>query len=163
MVTGQPEWNLSLHVAGFRPAWNTTSIHLLEKNTGAVNMRRHKMSKHTPGPWSLCNDGEKCKCGQIWSADFPIAKVTKGKWGDPYPAIRPVGGSIGRQYEAYIELIEYGEVPEDVAMANGRLIARAPELLEQNGGRGVAEDRWSISWRYAADCQRRSRKGGGLG
>ena len=65
-------------------------------------------TKHTPGPWTACNEGL-CKCGYVWCPDYPVAKVTRGEWGD-----------LG---------MPYGEVPEATAVANARLIAAAPELL----------------------------------
>ena len=68
------------------------------------------MSKHTPGPWSACNKG-KCCCKMVTSKDHPIATIEHGKWGDDYPSIRLVGGSIERKAEAYMEQITYGESP----------------------------------------------------
>ena len=91
---------------------------------------------HTKGPWRACHDGD-CSCKQIWSvtADHPVAKVISGKWGDDYPSLRFVEGtggegSIHPKIESHMEQITYGEINEDVAQANARLIAAAPELLE---------------------------------
>ena len=84
---------------------------------------------HTKGPWSICG-AKDCKCGTVNCADHPIAQVTSGEWGDEYPAMRRVGGSLENHYEAYIERIGYGEVPKDEAKANARLISAAPDLLE---------------------------------
>ena len=86
---------------------------------------------HTPGPWTCCHEA-KCPCKQIWSENYPIAIVTSGKWGDDYPAIRlnTDKGTIGAVAEAYMEQITYGEIYEETARANARLIASAPELLE---------------------------------
>lgn len=86
-------------------------------------------AKHTPGPWSHHVDIA-CKCGGIGSKNHPVAKVYAGEWGDEYPAIRLVGGSLERQYEAYIERIAYGEIPQAEADANAALISAAPDLLE---------------------------------
>lgn len=85
------------------------------------------MSGHTPGPWSHHADIA-CKCGGIGSKDHPVATVTSGDWGDDYPSIRSVGGSISGQFEIYMEQITYGHVPQEEADANARLIASAPDL-----------------------------------
>jgi hypothetical protein len=89
------------------------------------------VSAFTPGPWRACHEGE-CSCGQVWCDDYPVATVTRGKWGDTYPAIQPQEGtgSVERKYEAVIEMIEYGEVSSELAMANAKLIMAAPELLD---------------------------------
>ena len=78
--------------------------------------------KHTKEPWSVCGCG---KCDQILdSGKRPIASVESGEIGDSYPAIRPVGSSIGGKYEAYTEFIPYGEIPEKEAEANAaRIVA----------------------------------------
>ena len=64
--------------------------------------------KHTPGPWTACNEG-KCRCKLVSCDDYPVAKVISGEWGDPG--------------------MPYGEVLEATAIANARLIAAAPTLL----------------------------------
>jgi hypothetical protein len=89
------------------------------------------VSAFTPGPWRACHEGE-CSCGQVWCDDYPVATVTRGKWGDTYPAIEQQDGtgSIERKYEAVIKMIEYGEVSNELAEANARLIAAAPQLYE---------------------------------
>ena len=83
------------------------------------------MDKHTPGPWSYCCD----KCLTVSAPDHPIARIEHGAWGDTFPSLRQIGPSIGAKYEPYIEMIEYGEIDEETAIANAHLIAAAPELL----------------------------------
>lgn len=83
---------------------------------------------HTPGPWHSCKSGD-CVCKIISCADFPIAKVTAGEWGDEYPSIRVIGPSMDAKAEVYIERVAYGSVGEEMAKANCRLIAAAPDLL----------------------------------
>lgn len=85
--------------------------------------------KYTPGPWSHHVDID-CKCGGISGRDHPVAKVVAGDWGDDYPSIRLTGPSLDLRVEAYMEQITYGRIPQEVADANARLIAAAPELLE---------------------------------
>jgi len=87
------------------------------------------MGNHTPGPWKACHDG-KCRCKQVWSAHHPVADVIHGPWGDPYPALEISGGAIDMTAKPVMRMIEYGTVPDDIAEANARLIAAAPELLE---------------------------------
>lgn len=92
----------------------------------------------TPGPWRECGrDGGGCQCCVVWanSVDAPIAETTHGPWGDRYPAIRLAkdSSSIAGRYEAYIERIDYGEVPQAAGLANAKLIAEMrnalPELI----------------------------------
>lgn len=86
------------------------------------------MSTFTKGPWRACS----CKkCFTVSSKDHPIALIEHGKWGDPYPAIRLVGeSSLDMKAEAYMELIDYGTIDENTALANCHLIAAAPDLHE---------------------------------
>ena len=66
-----------------------------------------------------------CSCGFIWSMphDYPVLKMTVGKWGDEYPAIRiPEQGAIGAVAEPYMEMIEYGEIPIEAAEAASKRI-----------------------------------------
>lgn len=85
---------------------------------------------HTPGPWQYCghNAERPCQCATIWSvtADAPIAKVERGEWGDEVPALRLTDDG---KAEAFMERSPYGEIPIDIAEANIRLIAAAPDLL----------------------------------
>lgn len=83
----------------------------------------------TPGPWMACDNG-KCSCKVVSCADFPIARITCGEWGDDYPSLRLVGtSSLDIKAEAFMERIAYGTVSEEMATANARLIAAAPDLL----------------------------------
>lgn len=82
------------------------------------------MSDHTPTPWNLCCEG-KCSCLTISSTYFPIAKVTSGRWGDDYPSLRMIGGSIEGKFEAFMEQITYGEINPDLARANAKFIVKA--------------------------------------
>ncbi len=89
----------------------------------------------SPRPWNACKDGE-CTCGQIWteSGDHPVADVTRGVWGDTYPALRaiesPTSGMSGTAVEAYLERIEYGEVGPTIAAANAKLIVALVNEIE---------------------------------
>lgn len=89
-------------------------------------------TKFTKGPWSIhaIDPKTSCDCLQISAEHHPIGSVESGKWGDHYLSIRQVGPSLDQKFEPYIELIEYGEIPEAVALANARLIAAAPALYE---------------------------------
>lgn len=84
-----------------------------------------RLAAATPGPWSSCDDNA-CKCTNVVCADYPIANVTKGKWGDEFPAIRLVGNALENKAEAYMEMFEYGEVLEHQAMANRAFIRESP-------------------------------------
>lgn len=82
----------------------------------------------TSGPWIECGHGRGgCKCGFVFSkpADAPIAEVTIGVWGDEWPSMRQVGGSIEGKFEAFMDGMDYGEVPEDKGKANAAYIAAA--------------------------------------
>lgn len=84
---------------------------------------------HTPGPWSVCGDGA-CSCKTVTCADYPVAVVTSGEWGDTWPSVKLVGeSSLSLKAEAFLDKCVYGEVPEETARANARLIAAAPDLL----------------------------------
>ena len=68
-------------------------------------------------PWSACDDG-KCPCKTIMAADYPIAKISSGDWGDDYPTIRLEGGPLDTKAVAVMEQITYGHIPEELALAN---------------------------------------------
>ena len=79
-----------------------------------------RLAAATPGPWGSCPD-DGCKCSAIMSPDYPVAEVTKGAWGDDFPAVRLVGeSSLNMKAEAYMEQITYGEVSEQQFLANRR-------------------------------------------
>lgn len=71
------------------------------------------MSKHTPGPWSICRNGE-CSCGFIWSGCEEMHIATAYD-------VRSIG---------HFDHASDAAPSREEAMANGRLIAAAPELLE---------------------------------
>ncbi len=94
-----------------------------------------QQKKHSPGPWSTCNNGS-CPCGFIWSitADHPVAKVESGEWGDDYPAVKITPterGLTGTSFEvtANMEQVGYGRIDPEVAQQNAQLIAMSPEML----------------------------------
>lgn len=85
-----------------------------------------RLAAATPGPWHSCPDNG-CKCTMVMCDDYPVAEVTKGPWGDEYPALRFVGdSSLDRKAEAYMERIEYGNVSDQLALANRAFIREAP-------------------------------------
>ncbi len=93
--------------------------------------------------WHACDDGE-CPCKQIWADDYPVATVSVGKWGNDFPAIRLVGNSSWEmKAEAYMEQITYGEISEEIAAANIRLIAQAPRMAELL--KRMVKDGWSLA------------------
>ena len=114
----------------------TTAVARLEDEAiaEAVEQRikaiRYRERAATPGPWSEC--GEElggCPCATVGDAHGPIAEVTRGEWGDSYPAIRlrENEGMSGSVAEAYIEMLPYGSVPSEVAHANAAFIAHSRE------------------------------------
>lgn len=80
---------------------------------------------HSELPWRACGeDRGGCVCGHITNAKDLVATVTRGKWGDDYPSIRLVGGSLDRKAEAYMEQITYGEIDDETAKANAAFIVK---------------------------------------
>lgn len=102
---------------------------------------RARAAKATDGPWTACCAKRDNGCSHVMHTDGMIAEVTKGEWGDDYPALRSVDeqgnpcspGAIGAKVEAYMEQITYGEVSVEQAQANKSFIAHArtdvPALL----------------------------------
>lgn len=85
-----------------------------------------RLGAATPGPWHSCAD-DRCQCPTVMCDHYPVAEITKGPWGDEYPALRFVGEtSLDRKVEAYIERIEYGSVSDEQALANRSFIREAP-------------------------------------
>lgn len=84
--------------------------------------------EHAPLPWSACRKGD-CQCKQLWCDDYPIAKITCGKWGDDFPTVEVTGvlGSIEGKLtiEAVMGQIEYGEISDELATANIKFIVQA--------------------------------------
>lgn len=83
---------------------------------------RETIKQITPLPWYACSCG---KCGMISGDKELIATATRGNWGDDYPIIKPVGGSIGGQYEVVMEQITCGHIPPETGNANAQYIAEA--------------------------------------
>lgn len=94
---------------------------------------RARAAKATAGPWTACCAHNLKGCSHVMHEDGMVAEATKGKWGDDYPSLRFVDGSIDRKVEAYMEQITYGEVSDEQANANKVFIAHArqdiPALL----------------------------------
>jgi len=82
--------------------------------------------KHSPTPWGACHDGE-CQCKMIWSvpSDHPVVDVIAGKWGDRFASIKLVGTSLDLKAEAFMDMIEYGSVNDETAVANAQFIVKA--------------------------------------
>jgi hypothetical protein len=123
--------------------WRLARLHGLRR--ARVDSKGEKVMAHTPGPWSACNNG-KCKCKQIFGNDHPVAQVISGKWGDDYPSIKIVGSGLDAKAEAYMEQITYGEIMEETAEANARLIATAPDLLEACKTMANVISGWDGEW-----------------
>lgn len=83
--------------------------------------------KYSPAPWHACQDG-KCSCKSVWSykADHPVAKVESGKWGDSHWEAKLIDGEAKLVWNE----MDYGEISEEIAVKNAKLIASAPELYE---------------------------------
>ena len=86
----------------------------------------------SPLPWKACSCG---KCGFISNEKDCIATATRGDWGDDYPIIKPVGGSISGKYEIVMEQITYGNIPPETGNINAQYIAHAcnnyPKSLDE--------------------------------
>lgn len=91
-------------------------------------------AKATPVPWRACGeDRGGCQCCAVWDADAPVLEATKGAWGDSYPAIRVVQGDglhdTNIKIEAYMEHVDYGEVPLETGKANALFIVAVRNAL----------------------------------
>ena len=86
---------------------------------------------HTPGTWTACYGGGG-RDVVVMCEDYPVAIVTSGEWGDEFPNIRlrPREDGMGSHAEAFTEMIVYGDVGKEIAKANARLVAAAPDLLD---------------------------------
>ena len=87
-----------------------------------IAQTREQLKLVSPLPWKACSCG---KCGQISNEKDCIAIATRGNWGDDYPIIKPVGGSISGQYEVVMEQITYGHLPPETGNNNAQYIAEA--------------------------------------
>lgn len=91
---------------------------------------------------------------QIWCDYFPIGEVTRGKWGDDYPAIRLAEGQglQGMFAEAYMEQITYGEVSDENAKRIADALVAAynalPSLLA--AARAAANPSLGHAWNCTA-------------
>ncbi len=100
-----------------------------------VEAIRKRAEAATGGPWTACCAKRDNGCSHVMHSDGMIAEVTKGPWGDEYPALRAVDehgnktspGAIGAKVEPYIEMIEYGDVSPEQANKNKIFIAHARE------------------------------------
>jgi len=97
-----------------------------------IEEQKEMLSRISPLPWRACGCG---KCGQISNKIDCVAKATIGDWGDDYPSIRRIGGSIEGRFETYMEQITYGTVSKDEGIANAKYIADAcnnyPKALDE--------------------------------
>jgi len=87
-----------------------------------IEEQKKLLNRISPLPWKACDCG---KCGQVSNKIDCVAKATIGDWGDDYPSIRRIGGSIEGRFETYMEQITYGSVSKDEGIANAKYIAEA--------------------------------------
>ena len=76
----------------------------------------------SPLPWHACTCG---KCGMVSNQTDLVATATRGNWGDDYPDLRRVGGSIEGKFETFMNQITYGNVPPEIGNANAKYIEQA--------------------------------------
>lgn len=92
---------------------------------------REQIKLISPLPWKACPCG---KCGQVMNKVDCIAIATRGDWGDDYPDIRRIGGSIEGKFEVFMNKITYGHIPTETGNINSQYIAEActnyPEALD---------------------------------
>ena len=84
--------------------------------------QKELLNSISPLPWYACGCG---KCGQVSNNKDCIAVATMGDWGDDYPSIRRIGGSIEGKFETYMEQITYGNIPKETGHANAKYIEQA--------------------------------------
>lgn len=101
---------------------------------------RDLCERATPAPWNACGQSRGgCTCCQVWSesVDAPVAKADIGEWGDEFPTLRidPSSSIKGKvEVQAVMDMLVYGEIPKERAIANAAFIAEArqaiPDLLD---------------------------------
>ena len=99
----------------------------------AAKMALDLAARASPSPWNACHNGE-CSCKQVWSgADYPIASLECGEWGDSYPTARLVDAEDGipgtKVIDAYMERMACGIIPEHYAQGDAQFIAFARTAL----------------------------------
>jgi len=103
---------------------------MTEFTTEWIEKVREQIKSISPLPWRACSCG---KCGQISNETDCIAIATRGNWGDNYPDIRRISGSIEGKFEVFMNQITYGNIPPETGNANANYIAEActnyPEAL----------------------------------
>ena len=87
-----------------------------------IDQQKQLAKKISPLPWTACSCG---KCGSISNETDAIAKATMGNWGDDYPDIRRIGGSIEGKFETFMNQITYGHIPKSTGNANAKYIEQA--------------------------------------
>jgi len=97
-----------------------------------IEKQRDIIKNVSPLPWHACSCG---KCGMISGEHDHIATAIRGDWGDDYPDIRRIGGSIEGKFETFMNQITYGHIPEETGNVNAQYIEQAcnnyPEALDE--------------------------------
>lgn len=98
----------------------------------SIEKVREQIKSISPLPWRACSCG---KCGQISNETDCVATATQGNWGDNYPDIRRISGSIEGKFEVFMNQITYGHIPPEIGNVNANYIAEActnyPEALNE--------------------------------